>query len=45
MTRGTEWYVMRDGRIAEVRAYFLANPDANAELGGFPYAERRYLTT
>jgi len=43
MARGTEWYVMRDGRIAEVRAYFIANSAANAELATFPYAQRGYL--
>jgi ketosteroid isomerase-like protein len=44
MSRGTEWYIVRDGLIAEVRAYFLANPTADAELPNFPYAERGYLT-
>jgi len=44
MTRGTEWYVMRDARIAEVRAYFLDAPDAGSELATFPYAARGYLT-
>jgi len=43
MMRGTEWYVMRDGRIAEVRAYFLHEDAADAQLAGFPYAERDYL--
>jgi ketosteroid isomerase-like protein len=43
MNRGTEWYVMRDGRIAEVRAYFIASPDSSAELSEFHYAERGYL--
>ena len=43
MARGTEWYVMRDGRIAEVRAYFIADSVANAELAAFPYAQRGYL--
>jgi ketosteroid isomerase-like protein len=43
MMRGSEWYVMRDGRIAEIRAY-LANDDASdTELTGFPYLERGYL--
>lgn len=27
MNRGTEWYVMRDSRILEVRAYFIADPE------------------
>jgi ketosteroid isomerase-like protein len=43
MNRGTEWYLMRDGKIAEVRAYFMAVPDGSAELSAFPYAERGYL--
>jgi hypothetical protein len=34
---------MRDGRIAEVRAYFIADSAANAELATFPYAQRGYL--
>jgi len=43
MTRGTEWYVMRNGRIAEVRAYFIADSETNSELGSFPYGARGYL--
>lgn len=43
MNRGTEWYVMRDGRIAEVRAYFIASLDSSTDLSEFPYADRRYL--
>jgi ketosteroid isomerase-like protein len=43
MARGTEWYVLRDSRIAEVRAYFIADPSADAELAAFPYAARGYL--
>ena len=45
MARGTEWYVMRDARIAEVRAYFIADPTANSELATFPYAARGYLVS
>jgi ketosteroid isomerase-like protein len=45
MMRGTEWYVMRDGRIAEVRAYFLYDDNAHAQLAGFPYPDRGYLDT
>lgn len=45
MMRGTEWYVMREGRIAEVRAYFLYNDSAHTQLTGFPYAGRDYLST
>jgi ketosteroid isomerase-like protein len=43
MARGTEWYVMRDNKIAEVRAYFSANPDLDTELATFPYGARGYL--
>ena len=43
MTRGTEWYVLRDGLIAEVRAYFAVGADDDSELADFPYAERGYL--
>ena len=41
--RGTEWYVMREGRIAEVRAYYLYDDSADTQLTGFPYRERDYL--
>jgi hypothetical protein len=34
---------MRDGLIAEVRAYFIADSAGNAELATFPYAQRGYL--
>jgi ketosteroid isomerase-like protein len=43
INRGTEWYIMRDRRIAEIRAYFIANPASSSELATFPYAERGYL--
>lgn len=43
MTRGTEWYILRDGLIAEVRAYFAADVTADSELPNFPYAARGYL--
>jgi ketosteroid isomerase-like protein len=43
MLRGSEWYVMRDGRITEIRAYFMSANDAHCELAGFPYDERGYL--
>lgn len=43
MARGTEWYRMREEKIAEVRAYFIAERDKSAELNGFPYGERGYL--
>ena len=45
LLRGTEWYLFRDGRIAEIRSYHvnhhLQDP-ANFELRGFPYASRGY---
>jgi ketosteroid isomerase-like protein len=43
MMRGSEWYVMRDSLIAEIRAYFLHDTTADTELTGFPYPERGYL--
>jgi ketosteroid isomerase-like protein len=43
MNRGSEWYVMRDLRILEVRAYFIASPASSSELAAFPYTERGYL--
>lgn len=43
MLRGSEWYVMREARIAEIRAYFIYDASANVELASFPYAARGYL--
>lgn len=43
MFRGTEWYVMQDMRIAEVRAYYQYDEVRDCELNGFPYLERGYL--
>jgi ketosteroid isomerase-like protein len=43
MFRGTEWYVMRNQRIAEVRAYYQYDESRDCQLNGFPYAERGYL--
>ena len=43
MMRGSEWYVMREGRIAEVRAYFGYSDRSASELTGFPYGDRGYL--
>jgi ketosteroid isomerase-like protein len=43
ITRGSEWYVVRGGRIAEIRAYFISDRTADTELVGFPYGERGYL--
>jgi ketosteroid isomerase-like protein len=43
LLRGTEWYVFRSGKIAEIRSYHcnfhLQSPD-NFELRQFPYAAR-----
>lgn len=44
MMRGTEWYVMRHGRIAEVRAYYAYSNEQNTELTSFPYGNRGYLS-
>ena len=43
MFRGTEWYVMRDMRISEVRAYYQYDEARDSQLNGFPYLERGYL--
>jgi ketosteroid isomerase-like protein len=43
MFRGSEWYVMREGRITEVRAYYQYDETRDCELTGFPYGERGYL--
>jgi len=32
MSRGIEWYVVRDSRSLEVRAYFIADPGSDVEL-------------
>lgn len=43
--RGSEWYIFREGRIAEIRSYhnnyYLQDPN-NRELHGFDYADRGY---
>jgi hypothetical protein len=43
MSRGFEWYVIRDGVIAGVRAYFAVDGTADSELADFPYTERGNL--
>lgn len=43
VTRGAEWFVIREGRIAEIRSYYRQEP-RDSELDGFPYAERGYST-
>ncbi|HWK19662.1 MAG TPA: nuclear transport factor 2 family protein [Microbacteriaceae bacterium] len=40
-TRGAEWFVLRDGLIAEIRSYYQQRPETTG-LDGFPYAERGY---
>ncbi len=46
LLRGTEWYVFRRGKIAEVRAYYHYTSRTTVnELGGFPYAKRGYPGT
>ena len=40
-TRGAEWFLLRNGRIAEIRSYYRQEP-ATTELDGFPYADRGY---
>ena len=40
-TRGSEWFVVRDGLIAEIRSYYQQHT-TTTELEGFPYAERGY---
>lgn len=45
--RGSEWYLFRDGLIAEIRSYhanhYLSDPK-NRELHDFDYATRGYRT-
>jgi len=45
-SRGVDWYVFRDGRIAEIRQYYdvrdSAPPGKPYEQRGFPYKERGY---
>lgn len=43
-TRGGEFYLMRDGLIAEIRAYYHQDRDADSELVGFDYVGRGYST-
>jgi ketosteroid isomerase-like protein len=43
MFRGTEWYVMRNGLIAEIRAYYIYDESRDCQLTDFNYAERGYL--
>ena len=45
LLRGTEWYIFRDDRIAEIRSYhnnyYLQSPE-NRELHDFDYHSRGY---
>ena len=41
-TRGAESYLFRDGRIAEIRAFYQQRTDRSTELDGFDYAGRGY---
>ena len=43
MFRGTDWYLLRAGRIVEVRAYYQFDQSRDCELIAFPYGERGYL--
>ena len=43
LDRGTEWFSFRDGRIAEVRAYFHSGPrNRSGDLLGFDHGGRGY---
>ena len=43
LDRGTEWFLMRDGKIAEVRAYHHGNKkNPQGDLLGFDHAGRGY---
>jgi ketosteroid isomerase-like protein len=45
LNRGTEWFRMRDGRIAEVRAYHHGDrKNPQGDLLGFDFAGRGYTT-
>lgn len=40
-TRGSEWFVVRDGLIVEIRSYYQQH-ETTTELEDFPYAARGY---
>jgi hypothetical protein len=45
INRGTEWFVLRDGKIAEVRAYHHGNrANPQGDLLGFDHAGRGHTT-
>src|ERR1700722_4323106 len=41
VTRGAEWFVLRNGLIAEIRSDYRQEPE-DSELDGFPYARSGY---
>jgi ketosteroid isomerase-like protein len=43
LDRGTEWFLFRDGKIAEIRAYYHGGPkNRQGNLLGFDHAGRGY---
>jgi ketosteroid isomerase-like protein len=43
LDRGAEWFLFRDGRICEVRAYFHSGPkNRSGDLIGFDHSGRGY---
>ena len=45
LDRGAEWFLFRDGKIAEVRAYFHSGPkNRSGDLLGFDHAGRGHTT-
>ena len=45
LNRGTEWFRLEDGRIAEVRAYHHGGPkNPSGDLLGFDHAGRGHTT-
>ena len=45
INRGTEWFRLRDTRIAEIRAYHHGDgKNPRGDLLGFDFAERGYTT-
>lgn len=45
LDRGTEWFLFRDGKIAEIRAYYHGGPkNRQGNLLGFDHAGRGHRT-
>ena len=42
-TRGAEFYVIKDGLISEIRAYYNQLVDVDSELVGFDYRQRGFF--